>query len=340
MQLSIVIPLFNEDESLPELSTWIEKVMLANQFTYEVLFIDDGSKDNSWKVITELASKNPNIKGIKFTRNYGKSAALFVGFEQAMGDVVITMDADLQDSPEEIPGLYNMIIKDNFDIVSELLAQVIKDSKLFNHPYKSVRCLIVNNLSTLVPNPLYQEDRKKTYLKFNTSLQGDELIGVDEIKSQDVKNVFALPSALKDKLDSFFNNISYHHFSSGLIDSLLAQNKNQTGKKLYVHIQSTHFETIVIEEKGLLFYNTFNHHSPEDFIYYLLFVCEQLQLNPEKIEVLLLGEVEKNSSIYSLAQKYIRNIKLGARSEDAYYSYQLQTFPKHFYFTLFNSYSA
>lgn len=118
MQISIVIPLFNEDESLPELSSWIEKVMTDNNFSYEMLFIDDGSKDKSWQVICSLAAKNPNIKGIKFTRNYGKSAALFVGFEQAAGDVVITLDADLQDSPEEIPALYHMIIHDGFDLVS------------------------------------------------------------------------------------------------------------------------------------------------------------------------------------------------------------------------------
>lgn len=118
MQISIVIPLFNEDESLPELSSWIEKVMTDNSFSYEVLFIDDGSKDNSWQVIQTLAAKNPNIKGIKFTRNYGKSAALYVGFEQAIGDVVITLDADLQDSPEEIPALYQMIMQDGFDLVS------------------------------------------------------------------------------------------------------------------------------------------------------------------------------------------------------------------------------
>ena len=118
MQISLVIPLFNEDESLPELSSWIEKVMTENNFSYEVLFVDDGSKDNSWQVICSLAAKNPNIKGIKFTRNYGKSAALYVGFEQAVGDVVITLDADLQDSPEEIPALYHMIMHDGFDLVS------------------------------------------------------------------------------------------------------------------------------------------------------------------------------------------------------------------------------
>ena len=118
MDISIVIPLFNEEESLPELCSWIEKVMLSNNYSYEVLLIDDGSKDNSWSVIEDLSSKNKSIKGIKFRRNYGKSAALNIGFQKVTGDVVITMDADLQDSPDEIPELYNKIIKENFDLVS------------------------------------------------------------------------------------------------------------------------------------------------------------------------------------------------------------------------------
>jgi len=118
MDLSIVIPLFNEDESLPELCAWIERVMLANNYSYEVILIDDGSTDTSWKVIEELRSKNTNLKGIKFQRNYGKSAALNEGFKAAQGDVIITMDADMQDSPDEIPELRKMIIEDGFDLVS------------------------------------------------------------------------------------------------------------------------------------------------------------------------------------------------------------------------------
>lgn len=118
MNISIVIPLFNEDESLPELFDWIDKVMQANNFSYEVIAVDDGSKDKSWNVIKEYSQKNSNIKGIHFQRNYGKSAALQVGFEAALGDVIITMDADLQDSPDEIPDLYKMIAVDGFDLVS------------------------------------------------------------------------------------------------------------------------------------------------------------------------------------------------------------------------------
>ncbi len=118
MDLSIVIPLIDEAESLPELTAWIEKVMDENRYSYEVIYVDDGSSDNSWEVIEELRKKNANIKGIKFQRNYGKSAGLNEAFRAATGDVVITMDADLQDSPDEIPELRRMILEDGFDLVS------------------------------------------------------------------------------------------------------------------------------------------------------------------------------------------------------------------------------
>lgn len=118
MNISVVIPLFNEAESLPELHAWIQRVMKANDFSYEIIFVNDGSTDNSWQVIKELSAKDPNIHAIKFRRNYGKSPALYCGFKKACGDVVITMDADLQDSPDEIPGLYKMITEDGYDLVS------------------------------------------------------------------------------------------------------------------------------------------------------------------------------------------------------------------------------
>ncbi|MBR2618878.1 MAG: glycosyltransferase family 2 protein [Paludibacteraceae bacterium] len=118
MNLSVVIPLYNEEESLKELFLWIKKVADANSLAYEVIFIDDGSTDKSWSVIETLSIAHPQVKGIKFRRNYGKSPALYCGFEAAQGDVVITMDADLQDSPDEIPALYNMIVQDGYDLVS------------------------------------------------------------------------------------------------------------------------------------------------------------------------------------------------------------------------------
>src|SRR6195952_3629613 len=145
MDISVVIPLLNEEESLPELAAWIQRVMLANDYTYEIIMIDDGSTDDSWNVIQRLRNANGNIKGIKFQRNYGKSAALNEGFKAAQGDVIITMDADMQDSPDEIPELRNMIINEDFDIVSgwkkkrydNTLTKNIP-SKLFNSAARSM----------------------------------------------------------------------------------------------------------------------------------------------------------------------------------------------------------
>lgn len=139
MQISIVIPLLNEEESLAELYQWLTKVLMLNRFSYEIIFVDDGSTDGSWQVIMQLAEKDAQVRGIRFLRNYGKSQALHAGFKAAEGEVVITMDADLQDSPDEIPALYEMITKDNYDLVSgwkkkrydSVLAKNLP-SKLFN----------------------------------------------------------------------------------------------------------------------------------------------------------------------------------------------------------------
>ncbi len=144
MDISVIVPLFNEAESLPELHAWIKRVMDANNFTYEIIFVNDGSTDSSWQVIEELAATNPEVKGICFRRNYGKSPALYCGFERAQGDVVITMDADLQDSPDEIPELRRMIVEDGYDLVSgwkqkryDPLSKTIP-TKLFNATARAV----------------------------------------------------------------------------------------------------------------------------------------------------------------------------------------------------------
>ncbi len=150
MDITVVIPLFNEEESLPELYAWIERVMKANGFSYEVIFVNDGSTDGSWRVIEELGRKSANVKGIKFRRNYGKSPALYCGFKEAQGDVVITMDADLQDSPDEIPELYRMITEEGYDLVSgykqkryDPLSKTIP-TKLFNATARKISG--INNL--------------------------------------------------------------------------------------------------------------------------------------------------------------------------------------------------
>ncbi len=166
--LSIVISLFNEEESLPELVGWIERVMVEHGYKYEVIMVDDGSRDGSWRIIRELSEKNPCIRGISFRRNYGKSAALFHGFKAAEGRVVITMDADLQDSPDEIPELYRMVIEDDYDIVSGWKKQRFD-----------------NKLTKNLPSKLYNwTARKITGIKLH-----DMNCGLKAYKNEVVKNI-------------------------------------------------------------------------------------------------------------------------------------------------------
>ena len=153
LDISVVIPLFNEEESLKELAEWIAKVMVDNNYSYEVLFIDDGSTDTSWQIVENLSKANSCIKGIKFRRNYGKSGALQVGFQETKGDVVITMDADLQDSPDEIPELYDLIMKDGYDLISgwkkERFDPITKTipTKLFNWATRKLSGIELNDFN-------------------------------------------------------------------------------------------------------------------------------------------------------------------------------------------------
>ena len=167
MDISVVIPLYNEDESLPELVAWIERVMTTHKFSYEIILVDDGSKDHSWDFIEEQAQKSSQVRGIKFRRNYGKSAALHCGFQAATGDVVITMDADMQDSPDEIPELYRMIMKENYDMVSG---------------WKKKR---YDPLSKTIPTKLFNA----TARKFSGIKLHDFNCGLKAYKKQVIKNI-------------------------------------------------------------------------------------------------------------------------------------------------------
>jgi len=170
MDISIVIPLLNEEESLPELSAWIHRVMAENNYSYEIVFVDDGSTDNSWAVIERLREENPNIHGIRFRRNYGKSAALNIGFEVVQGDVVFTMDADLQDNPEEIPEMFNMIKEYDYDLVSGW-KKVRYDAKLAKN----------------IPSKLYNATaRKLTGLKLHDMNCGLKAYKLEVVKAIEV----------------------------------------------------------------------------------------------------------------------------------------------------------
>lgn len=168
MDISVIIPLYNEEESLPELYNWIARVMKDNGYSYEVIFVNDGSTDNSWKVIEELSRKADEVKGIKFRRNYGKSPAIYCGFKEAEGNVVITMDADLQDSPDEIPELYRMITEDGYDLVSG---------------YKQKR---YDPLSKTIPTKLFNATARKISGIHNLH---DFNCGLKAYRSEVVKNI-------------------------------------------------------------------------------------------------------------------------------------------------------
>ncbi|MBN2611137.1 MAG: glycosyltransferase family 2 protein [Bacteroidales bacterium] len=201
MNISVVIPLLNEAESLPELIGWIVKVMNDNKFSYEILLIDDGSSDDSWLVIEQHAATNPQIKGIKFRRNYGKSAALYCGFKAAGGDVVITMDADLQDNPEEIPGLYKMIINDGYDLVSgwkkkrfdPVLTKNIP-SKLYNRTVRSISGIKLHDFNcglkaykNKVVKAIEVYGEMHRYIPVLAKWAGFKKIGEKEVKHQERK---------------------------------------------------------------------------------------------------------------------------------------------------------
>lgn len=223
-------------------------------------------------------------------------------------------------------------------LLCEGIEVLVNQNKILKNNFKSVSAALVNNKFTLVPNPLFEAENKNTYLGFSHSLEEDEDVIVESLKNLDVKILFALPHCLKNTLKVFFSNLSIHNYSSSLLEGLLLHYKNQSTKKVFVHVQISHFEIVVLDGKNLIFYNSFNHQTSEDFIYYLLFVCEQLKLNPENLELILLGEVERNSAIYSILHKYIRHIKFGERNESFEYSYKLNDLPKHFYYNLFSQY--
>lgn len=198
MNISVVIPLYNEAESLPELFAWIERVMKEHQFSYEVIFVDDGSTDNSWEVIQQLQTQSPAVKGVKFRRNYGKSPGLHCGFRRAQGDVIITMDADLQDSPDEIPELYRMIREEGYDLVSgwkkkryDPLSKTIP-TKLFNataRKFSGIRnlhdfnCGLKAYKNIVIKNIEVYNDMHR-YIPYLAKIAGFNKIGEKAVKHQ------------------------------------------------------------------------------------------------------------------------------------------------------------
>lgn len=212
----------------------------------------------------------------------------------------------------------------------------IFDNDIFKARYKSISVGIITSKSTLVPLPLFDKEKANELLYFNHIPEANEVIKIDEIRSIEAKNIYTVPKILENILSNLKGETKIIHHSTVLIEEILKQNKNIDGKKIFINVNPAAFDMIATGDKKLIFYNSFRYQTAEDFIYYLLFACEQLKLNPETLELTLIGQIERNSGIYALLYKYIRNIRFGVRSDSFEYSYRLEEIPNHFYFTLFN----
>ncbi len=225
----------------------------------------------------------------------------------------------------------------NFQLLCEKLTQLLTQTNFLKNTYKSVKIIFVNKKSTLIPLPLFEKDKKDTYLKFNHNIEEESII-YDKLNNPEAYNIYALPKCIETKLKDTFSDYKINHHSSCLIESLLFQYKNQAPEeKMFVNVSNSYFDIIVIKNKELLLYNYFNYKTCEDFIYYILFVLEQLKLNPENIDLILLGNIEKRSDLYQILYKYIRNISFGKRNDIFKYSYVFDDLDSHSFYNLLNS---
>ena len=220
----------------------------------------------------------------------------------------------------------------------ENITSIFKEEGLLQKKYHTVNICHVNDLSTLVPKPLFDEERLSDYAKFNTKVLATDYLVYDEIKNLDIANVFIPYVNVNNFLIDQFGEFEYKHYASVLIESLLGIYKYSLVPHMFVHIMDEHIEIIVIADKKLQLYNTFKFTSKEDFIYYVLFTAEQLKLNPEKFELMLLGTIEKEDELYDIAYKYVRNVSLIENRSKYSFDDQITESDKRTYFTLLNQY--
>lgn len=201
--------------------------------------------------------------------------------------------------------------------------------------FKTVSATVINAYSTLIPQSLFEPEKAKEYLSFNQPILASEPVFHEKLRNIDAQSVFTVSKELKEVLENKFPQITIKHNSSVLIDALLNQYKN-TSEKFVVNMEPTHFEVVLIRNNKLIYYNSFAHQTSEDFLYYLLFAAEQLQLNPEEVDLIFLGEVDKKSAIYDICYSYVRHVSFGSRPETYEYSFVMNELPKHYYYNLFS----
>ncbi len=216
------------------------------------------------------------------------------------------------------------------------ITEIFAADDLFKRKFRKVHCAIINQQSTLVPAPVFEKGKERLLLGLNVSLEEDDLIFSERLKQTDAMNVFSIPLALKSCIQRQFSLVEYHHYSTALLDNILLENKKSSETSVNINIHISYFEIIITNQKSLLFYNTFHYTSAEDVVYYLLFVFEQFNLNPESIKVKITGELDKNSTIYTLLYKYVRELSFGRKPTSLKYCSKLDTLPKHFFYSLYS----
>ena len=204
--------------------------------------------------------------------------------------------------------------------------------------FKSVTCAVAHNKFTLVPSALFDEEKKESLLGFNHSLESDEKIHSDSLQNLEAKNLFTISKSFESEIRKQFVNVHFIHNATAFIEGLLIQNKNNKGKKVFANFHSSYFEIAILDGRELLFSNAFKYKTSEDIAYYILFVYEQLHLNPEEIELVLSGEIEKTAKEHALIYNYIRHVKFASLPDGFKYSYKFDEIQAHKFFSLFNQY--
>ncbi len=222
-------------------------------------------------------------------------------------------------------------------VLEEALKVIIKGSQWLSKDFQGIKIMFESPQMSLVPKPLFDAGQAPEYLRFNHFTDADDKIFHDHLHNLDAINVFSVPGNIAKLLNQFFPGIRINHFSSALIESLLIRNKNYgEGNMIFVNVRKQWLDIIVLNGRKLLFFNSFQFRTKEDFAYYLIYVIEQLNMNPEKVELELMGEILKISDIYDITFKYVRNLKFINRSEEYSYSYVFDETPGHFYYNLLN----
>lgn len=221
--------------------------------------------------------------------------------------------------------------------LADRIGQLAKEHDWLNASFKKVTVMMTDVPSTLVPAAVYDNDQSEAFLRFNHPASGDaEEVRVDHLKNLEAKNIWALPVAIDTTLRRLHPHLRYAHHTTPLIEGLLASFRNVPERRAIAHVQQGRFDVIVIEGRNLLLCNSFRYQTGEDFIYYLLFIFEQLRLNPETTPLLLLGEVNKESAVYGMANKYIRHVQFGSRPDQAVYAACFSELPEHHRYNLFS----